>query len=807
MSRQVVLHHILRVTRSLKSNPARVGRVTFLLVFILSLFASFPANVVAATEVTFTGGELLGKPTDTSITINIVPDALIEYYYEYGTSPGTYTHETSPLTAAGGEPHEVVISGLSPNTRYYYRMIYDGDGDVEDGNFIVRDEHTFHTQRARGAGFVFTITSDSHAQFNAPHQQAMVNVLADQPDFNLDLGDTFYVDGTSDQGAVDADYLAYRDPLYMGRIGPSVPIFLTPGNHEEEEGWNLDDTPFSSGVGSIQARKAFYPTPVNDGFYSGNTDPLPEINEAIYGDELREDYYAWEWGDALFVVIDEYQYTPDLPYDPAAGEGNDDPVTGDQWSWTLGDIQFDWFKRTIQNSAAKYKFVFSHHMLGGTPDGGPFADPGYVRGGAEAAAYFEWGGKNADGSEGFAAHRAEEDFGTKPVHQLMVENGVSAYFHGHDHQYVYETRDGIVYQEVPSPSMTYAGFGGIYVEGDHGDYQTIEMQDNAGHLRLTVDPAAVTTVEYVRSYLSGSVNEGEVTYTYTIAPNSPCSLTAVASGVWSADGTWDDSCPSPVPNALTEVHIPSGHTVTYDGELTTVGSLTVEAGGTLQFPGGGMLTVLGDLAVSGGVLDLGAAGDLVVEGSLVNNGKLIQTRIVEAGESTEASVTFLDYGGYGGLTLTGNTGSPGSTTVEISGGQACDTDDSSVQRCFKITPTNSVADASLVFHYLAGELNGSTCSTMEAWRSLGGTSWTGAGTVGTRSCGGEPYWVEYSGVTIDDSGSLYSLRSASAPTAVTISAISASSPGSTLLIAVAALALILTLAIPFGKRLFGLPQA
>ncbi len=55
----------------------------------------------------------------------------------------------------------------------------------------------------------------------------------------------------------------------MDRVGHSVPIFLTLGNHEEEEGWNLDDTP-SRAVLNIQARKAFFPTPTNDGFYSGN---------------------------------------------------------------------------------------------------------------------------------------------------------------------------------------------------------------------------------------------------------------------------------------------------------------------------------------------------------------------------------------------------------------------------------------------------------------------------------------------------------------------------------------------------------
>ena len=85
-----------------------------------------------------------------------------------------------------------------------------------------------------------------------------------------------------------------------------------------------------------------------DGFYSGNTDPLARIDEATYGDELREDYYAWEWGDALFVVIDPFQYTMNLPYTPAAGEGTDDAVTGNQWSWTLGEQQFNWFKQTTR---------------------------------------------------------------------------------------------------------------------------------------------------------------------------------------------------------------------------------------------------------------------------------------------------------------------------------------------------------------------------------------------------------------------------------------------------------------------------
>ncbi|MDH4136049.1 MAG: dockerin type I domain-containing protein, partial [Anaerolineae bacterium] len=254
-----------------------------------------------------------------------------------------------------------------------------------------------------------------------------------------------------------------------------------------------------------------------DGFYSANTDPLAAIDEATYGDEYREDYYAWEWGDALFVVIDPFQYTMDLPYSPVAGEGNDDSVTGDQWSWTLGAQQFNWLKETLENSNAKYKFMFSHQMVGGIPRNAS-GGAGYVRGGAEAAGYFEWGDAAGFDGDGVNDHRDPAVFGTTPIHQLMVENGASAYFHGHDHQYVYETRDGIVYQEVPSPSMSGSGFSGIYTVGTYADYETIAMCPNSGHLRITITPD-LATVDYVKSGGTGTCNPSDFSLSYTVEPN------------------------------------------------------------------------------------------------------------------------------------------------------------------------------------------------------------------------------------------------------------------------------------------------
>ena len=525
--------------------PRRTAaRLALLLLALLVCLAVLAAGAYAQTA-TFTAPELLGKPTDTSVTINIVPASSIQYLYEYGTASGSYAHQTTPVNATGGQPSEVTITGLSPDTVYYYRMDYDADGSVTDGDFETRSEYTFRTQRAAGESFAFTVTTDAHGA-GTNVSNAMTNILGEHPDFHIDMGDTFSTDGTSSQSTVNSTYLSYRKPNYFDKISSSIPIFLSSGNHENEEGWNLDDTPFSQGVASIQARKLYYPTPTNGGFYSGNTDPLAAIDAGTYGDQLREDYYAWTWGDALFVVIDPFQYTMNLPYAPgAAGEGTDDSQTGDQWSWTLGQQQYEWLEQTLESSHAKYKFVFSHQMVGGIPNlNVSGVGPGYVRGGAQAAGYFEWGGKNADGTDGFAAHRPGWD---KTIQQLFVENGVSAYFHGHDHQYCYEKRGGVVYQEVPSDgSMT--AFSGIYTEGDHGDYNTINQITANGHLRITVGSDHATVDLILSTSTSGTVN-----YSYDIAPSAPSTpninVTGSLSAFSSQPGTPSPSRATPSPAA------------------------------------------------------------------------------------------------------------------------------------------------------------------------------------------------------------------------------------------------------------------
>ena len=182
---------------------------------ISALVMIFSFLVTEEISAQFTAPELLGKPTDNSITVNVAPSQNMQIYYEYGTASGSYTGQTSTTSATSGQPHEAVITGLSANTRYYYRMQYSTNGG---GTWTARAEHSFHTQRAPGSTFVFTVISDNHNALNATYTTALTNVRNDQPDFHLDLGDTFMPDNAASQSTVNTTYLNHRGTSYLSLI-------------------------------------------------------------------------------------------------------------------------------------------------------------------------------------------------------------------------------------------------------------------------------------------------------------------------------------------------------------------------------------------------------------------------------------------------------------------------------------------------------------------------------------------------------------------------------------------------------------
>src|SRR5438132_7033698 len=122
------------------------------------LTVSSTTSAVTA-DVTWSGGEMLGQPTDHSVMVKAIASQAVEAYVEVGTAPGSYTISTPPLASPDGVV-QVVVDGLAASTRYVYRLRYRAAGSGED--FAARPEYTLQTQRAKGTAFMFAIQSDSH---------------------------------------------------------------------------------------------------------------------------------------------------------------------------------------------------------------------------------------------------------------------------------------------------------------------------------------------------------------------------------------------------------------------------------------------------------------------------------------------------------------------------------------------------------------------------------------------------------------------------------------------------------------------
>lgn len=427
---------------------------------------------------------VLGRPTNHSVTASVLSYADREGVLEFGEKAGGALQKTPAFVLKAGEPFELPITGLQPDTDYVYQM----STRLAGGGWEVGDRNGFRTQRAPGKSFCFTIQADPHLDYNtepALYLRCLFNVRADQPDFHIDLGDTFMTDKHRGRETAAAQYLAQR--FYFGKITPRVPLFLVLGNHDGESGRWLDGTSGNLAVWSNGLRKKYYPNPLPDGFYTGNKTPDPRAG-------LLQNYYAFEWGDALFVVLDPFWYTR-----RKNGGGEDN------WSRTLGREQYDWLTETLAGSRAKYRFVFLHHLVGGYGR--------EARGGVIAAPLYEWGGHSPEGVDEFNRRRSGWEL---PIHQLLVKHKVNVVFHGHDHLYVREELDGIVYQEVPQPG--YGRYDNTRSAAEYG-YTAGVVEGSSGHLRVSVHPQEVT-VEYVRAYLpadeNGSRKNGAVSASYRL---------------------------------------------------------------------------------------------------------------------------------------------------------------------------------------------------------------------------------------------------------------------------------------------------
>lgn len=508
---------------------------------------------------------LVGSPTDRAVVLSVLSSEAAQGRIEYGTAAADLNRTTDSFPLVAGVPVHVDIGGLSPNTQYDYRVEIRVGGDAQ---WRPRASGGFRTARPSGQTFTFTVQGDSHPErigrMYDPelYVRVLTNVAADKPDFHFLMGDDFSIErlieqGNKSQSAVNTVYAGQRS--FLGIVGKSTPLMLVNGNHEQAAKYLLDGTANNFAVLAGKARTMYFPLPAPGGIYSGNRTPVEHVG-------LLRDYYAWEWGGALFVVIDPYWHSPvavdneagakgpsrDDDGSPASDErrgggrgqrdlGQRDRGQRDLWQITLGDEQYKWLQNILSKSNAKFKFVFSHHVSG------------TGRGGVEVAPYYEWGGQDRRGGGGGGGGGRNRQGATpdaapgrpqatearglerffqmrptwdKPIHALMRDTGVTIFFQGHDHLYARQELDGVIYQTCPNPAdPTFTAF-------NREAYKSGDIFPNSGHLRVTVSGGADATckVEYIRGARPGDEaahgKNGSIVHEYTVKPRATTAPTA-----------------------------------------------------------------------------------------------------------------------------------------------------------------------------------------------------------------------------------------------------------------------------------------
>ena len=111
------------------------SKYSVFLIIIFFLFQSCREDLTDSTGNSFSAisvNTILGRPTNSSITFSILTDENTEIFIEYGTTEGKYNLRTEHYFVEKDVPFEAEITGLTANTKYYYRNCYRPSGESSE---------------------------------------------------------------------------------------------------------------------------------------------------------------------------------------------------------------------------------------------------------------------------------------------------------------------------------------------------------------------------------------------------------------------------------------------------------------------------------------------------------------------------------------------------------------------------------------------------------------------------------------------------------------------------------------------------
>ncbi|HXJ55370.1 MAG TPA: metallophosphoesterase [Verrucomicrobiae bacterium] len=408
----------------------------------------------------------LSRPTGTSIRISAFNGKIAG---EIGLELRQQRASDWPirLPVVKADDHEQLdwnVTGLSPGTQYEYRLVFKRGTSRSNRSWVAG---SFRTQRLGPARYTAVLMTDSHTGYfplgsgpTVTLDRVVRNAARVKGDFVLDLGDNVAWAGSREYAQEDGSGAFEAYAQYRRQIAPlslHAPHFALIGNWAGESG----KFPRKSIQLAGEVRRALLPGP----------------NHLTYpqGGSAGEDYYAFSWGDALYVFLNIQTYSK--PSDPKALTSLMLDVNGVE-EWTLGEKQRSWFETTLRQAKERFRFVCMHHAAGG--NAGDRLNTEYGRGGARA-----WNtGEQAK------------------IHALMKKYKVQIFFYGHDHVFVDDVVDDIHYTLPGS-----CGAPWKFTKAETG-YE--RFWPDSGHAELEVSPDQAT-VTFVNT-------AGKILHRFSVSP-------------------------------------------------------------------------------------------------------------------------------------------------------------------------------------------------------------------------------------------------------------------------------------------------
>lgn len=266
------------------------------------------------TSISLTRGPYMNMATQTSIVIRWRTDIITSSKVSFGTSPGNLTNSVSDASLV--TEHEIQLTGLTPNTKYYYSIgtlnnTLQGDAN----NYFKTLPLAGNAQKVR-----VLVMGDMGVNSNTQRsvRDAYLNYNgSNYTDVWLLVGDNAYENG------LDIEYQNNFFNVYKDNLLKNHVLWPATGNHD---------------YANSSARQADHLIPYYDMF------SLPMNGEAGGVASNNEAFYSYDYGDIHFVSLDSYGWE-----------------TGNTRLYDTTGPQATWLKQDLAANTKKWTVVYFHH--------------------------------------------------------------------------------------------------------------------------------------------------------------------------------------------------------------------------------------------------------------------------------------------------------------------------------------------------------------------------------------------------------------------------------------------------------------